>query len=115
MATKPTRQQQQACDLLAEALSRLTEAARLDGRGPFDRDDLAEAAGRMARASSAFGLDEILTRALEKRTRSLGLRADAVELLTLMDVPMPLPDVLMLDDESLRELVAKLEEELGGL
>ena len=74
MATKPTRAQEQACAILADALARIAEAARLDGRAPFDAADMAELARRLARASSAFTLDAIAARALEARGRSLGLR-----------------------------------------
>src|SRR4051794_32075061 len=76
MATKPTRPQQQAGDHLAEALVLITGAARLDGRGTLDRGGLAEIAGRLARVSSAIGLDEIVARALERRGKALGLPAD---------------------------------------
>ena len=74
MATKPTRQQQQACDQFAEALVLITEGARLDGKGTLDPGDLAEIAGRLAKASS-FPLDEIVSRALERRGRQGGSRA----------------------------------------
>lgn len=64
MATKPTKFQQQVCDHLAEALVLITEAARLDGKGTLDESDLNEVARRIAQASSAFSLEEIVARAL---------------------------------------------------
>ena len=70
MATKPTRLQQQACDKRAQALLLITEAARLDG-GKLEKDDLRLIAYRLARASSAFTLDEIVVRALEQRGRQV--------------------------------------------
>lgn len=69
MATKPTGQQQQACDRFAEALVLITEGAWLDGKDMLNRDDLSE----IAQASSAFGLDEIVVRALVRRGRVLRL------------------------------------------
>ena len=62
MATKPTRQQERACDKLAEALLLIAEAARLNGPGPFDRVEMGEVARRLARASTAFDLDAIVAR-----------------------------------------------------
>ena len=41
MATKPTRQQQQASDNLAEALYLVAEAFRLDGKGRLAHSDFA--------------------------------------------------------------------------
>jgi hypothetical protein len=113
MATKPTREQQKACDLFAEALVLINEGVRLDGKGAFGRDDLRAVADRLAKGCSAFGLDEIVARALGRRCRALGLRSDASDLLTLLDAEMPPLEVLRLSDDALRELVAKLEEELG--
>jgi hypothetical protein len=115
MATKPTREQQKACDHLAEALVLITEGARLDGKGEFSREDLREVANRLAKASSAFRFDEILTRALERRCRALGLRSEASDLLTLLDPGIEPLEALRLPDDALRELVEKAEEELGGL
>ena len=85
MATKPTRQQDQACDKLAQALLLIAEAARLDGRASLGRAELAEVARRVARASTAFDLDAIVARALEARGRALGLRSGTAELLTLVE------------------------------
>jgi hypothetical protein len=111
--TKPTRLQEQGCERLAEALLGITEAARLDGRSAFDRADLREVAARLARASSAFGLDVIVSRALERRGRSLGLRAGTAELLTLLEGDLPPLDMLLLSDDDFRARVASAEEELG--
>lgn len=113
--TKPTRAQEQACDRLAEALVTITEAARLDGRAAFDGDDLRALAGRLARASSAFGLEVIVARALERRGRALGLRAGTAELLTLMgDDPAPL-GLLLLADDAFRARVDEAEREIGDV
>ena len=115
MATKPTRLQQQARDHLAETIFLITEASRLDGKGTLSRTDLDEIAGRIARVSSAFSLDEIVVRALERRAKVLGLPASTVDLIALQDgEPGPL-HALLISDEDLRELVARLEEELGVL
>jgi hypothetical protein len=115
MATKPTRLQQQARDHLAETIFLITEAYRLDGKGTLSRTDLDEIAGRIARVSSAFSLDEIVVRALERRTKALGLPASTVDLIALQDdEPGPL-HALLIPDEDLRELVHRLEEELGVL
>ncbi|MDR3617718.1 MAG: hypothetical protein P4L85_00065 [Paludisphaera borealis] len=112
MATKPTRQQVEACDQFAEALVLLTQAARLDGKGKLDRGDLSEIASRLAQASPAFGLDGIVARAMERRGRLLGLPSSTVELLTLVEDVKPL-DALLLTDEDFRELVERVNEELG--
>jgi hypothetical protein len=113
MVTKPTRMQEQACDRLAEALLLITEAARLDGRGTLDKDDLGEIARRLARASSAFRLDVIVARALERRGKALGLPSSAAELLTLMETEVPPPEMLLLPDDGFRALVERMQEELG--
>ncbi|APW59492.1 hypothetical protein [Paludisphaera borealis] len=112
MATKPTRQQVEACDQFAEALVLITQAARLDGKGKLDRGDLGEIASRLAQASPAFGLDGIVARAMERRGRSLGLPSSTVELLTLVEDVKPL-DALLLTDEDFRELVERVNEDLG--
>lgn len=114
MSTKPTRQQVEALDQLAEALVLITHAARLDGKGKLDRDDLNAIASRLAQASPAFGLEGIAARAMERRGRSLGLPSTTVELLTLVDGVKPL-ETLLLTDEGFRELVAKVDEELGDV
>lgn len=114
MATKPTRQQVEACDQFAEALVQITRAARLDGKGRLDREDLAEIASRLARASPAFGMDGLVALAMERRGRSLGLPSSTVELLTLLEDVKPL-DALLLTDEGFRELVSRVNEELGDV
>lgn len=113
MATKPTRLQERAGGLLAEALLAVAGAARLDGKGSLDARAYAELAGLAARASSAFDLDAIVSRALEGRGRSLGLRDGTAEMITLLDPDRRPLDLLLLDDEGFRELVARLDEELG--
>ncbi len=113
MATKPTRQQDQAADKLAGVLGAIAEAARLDGRGPLDPPGFADLAARVARVSSAFDLDAIVGRALEARGKALGLRSGTAELLTLVELDVqPLPS-LLLDDGAFRDLVARAEAELG--
>jgi len=113
MATKPTRMQDRACDLLADVLVKVAEAARLDGGTRFGAGDLAEVAARLARASTAFDLDAIVARALETRGRALGLRAGTAELLTLMDGAGSPLEALRLADDAFRERIAALEAELG--
>jgi hypothetical protein len=115
MATKPTRLQQQACDLLAEALHAITEAYRLDGHGKLDPGDLDELAGRLARVSSAFPLEQIVVRAIERRAKALKLSSSAVDLITLAEDDAKPLQTLRLTDEEFVELVRKLEEELGGI
>ncbi len=115
MATKPTRLQQQACDLLAEALSAITEAYRLDGHGKLDPGDLQELARRLAQVSSAFPLEQIVVRAIERRAKALKLSSSTADLIALAeDDPKPL-QTLRLTDQEFVELVQKLEEELGGI
>jgi hypothetical protein len=114
MATRPTRQQEQACDQLAEALGLIGEGARLDGKGGFDAADLAEVARRLAKASS-LSLDTIIGRTIERRGRALKLRAGTAELLTLLDGEITSLDTLLLDDDAFRALVGRLEEELGDV
>lgn len=111
--TKPTRGQEQACDRLAEALVLITSAARLDGRSAFGAADLRELVGRLARASSAFGLDVIVARALERRGKELGLRSGTAELLTLMGGDISPLEMLLRSDDDFRAAVAAMEEELG--
>jgi hypothetical protein len=113
MATKPTRQQQQACDQFAEALWLITQGARLDGRGKLDAANLTEVAQRIAQASSAFGLDDLIVRALQRRVRALGLPSDTADLLTLMESEIKPLEMLLLDDGDFRALVERLQEELG--
>jgi len=113
MATQPTRQQQRACDNLAEGLLLITAAARLDAGGTLDRESLEVIAGRSARASSAFGLDTIVARALERRAATLGLTSDAAELLTLLESDLRPLEMLLLTDDEFKALVERVREELG--
>jgi hypothetical protein len=113
MATKPTRMQQKACDDLAEALVLITQAARLDGMARLDSESLGLIADRLAHATSAFGFDEIIARALERRGRDLELSGTTVELLTLMDADMKPLEMLLLSDDEFKALVQKIQEELG--
>jgi hypothetical protein len=114
MATKPTRLQQQACDKRAQALLLITEAARLDG-GKLEKDDLRLIADRLARASSAFTLDEIVVRALEQRGRDLGLPASTAEFLTLLESDITPLETLLLTDDEFKALAQRMEEELGDV
>jgi hypothetical protein len=115
MATKPTRLQQQACDILAESLRAITEASRLDGRSTLDAKDLREMARLIGRISSAFPLDHIVARSIELRAKGLGLSSGTADLIGLnADTIDPL-QTLRLGDAEFAELVKKLEEELGGL
>jgi hypothetical protein len=113
MATKPTRMQQQACDHLAEALVLITRAARIDGKGKLDRDDLGVIAGRLAQVSSAFSLDDVVVGALERRARTLGLSSSAADLLTLLEAEIRPLEMLLLPDGEFKALVERLQEELG--
>lgn len=115
MATKPTRLQEQACDILADALLRIAEAARLDGKANFGAAEMTEVAARLAKASSAFSLGEIVARALEARGRSLGLRSGTAELLTLLETGITPLDALGLADDAFRGRVAEVEAELGDV
>lgn len=115
MATKPTRDQVKARDQFADALLMITQAARLDGRGALDRDDLAAIAARLGRASPAFGLDGIVVAALDRRGDSLGLPSGTAELLTLLESAVRPLDALLLPDDEFRALVDRLQDELGGL
>jgi hypothetical protein len=105
--------QQQAYELLAGALLQIAEGVRLDGKGRFDPADLGEVANRLARASSAFSLDQIVARALEKRGRALGLPESTAELMTLMEAEVKPLEMLLLDDDAFRGLAAALDEGLG--
>jgi hypothetical protein len=114
MATKPTRLQQQACDKRAQALLLITEAARLDG-GKLEKDDLRTIADRLARASSASTLDDIVVRAIEQRGRVLGLPGGTAELLTLLEGDIKPLEVLLLTDDEFKALAERMEEELGDV
>ncbi|WP_422928513.1 hypothetical protein [Singulisphaera sp. PoT] len=111
--TKPTRLQEQACDRLVDALLLICEAARLDGKGRLGLAEFEEVARRVAQASSAFSLDEIVIRALDRRGKALGLRSGTSDLLTLMESEHTPLAMLTLPDDAFRELVAAMEQELG--
>jgi hypothetical protein len=113
MATKPTRQQERACDLFAGSLANIAEGARLAGKGPFLASDLADLATKLARASGPFTVEEILARALEVRGRGLGLPSGTAEMLTLLDLDRRPVDLLVIDDEAFRQVVQVMEQELG--
>lgn len=115
MATKPTRLQQQAFDLLADALRTIAEAYRLDGKGRLDANDLRELARRIGQVSSAFPLEHVVARAIEARARSLGLPSGTADLIGLNAESVDPLQTLRLGDAEFTELVRKLEEELGGL
>jgi hypothetical protein len=114
MATRPTRLQQQACDIRARALLLITEAARLDG-GKLEKDDLQMIADRLAAAPSAFTLDEIVVRTVAQRARGLGLPATSAEFLTLLDTNIKPLEMLLLTDDEFKALVERMEEELGDI
>jgi hypothetical protein len=115
MATKPTKSQQKALENFAEALVLIADGARLDGKGRLDRGAFLRIAEEVARASSAFNLDEIVIRALELKAHAAGLPGSAVELLTLMDVEIGPPEMLLLPIEEFKALVETLEAELGDV
>jgi hypothetical protein len=115
MATKPTRLQQQASDLLADALRTIAEAYRLDGKGRLEDGDLRELARLLGQASSAYPLDHIVARAIEARARSLGLSSGTADLIGLNAETVDPLQTLKLGDAEFTELVRTLEEELGGL
>jgi hypothetical protein len=115
MATKPTRLQQQACELLAEALDLIHEAYRLDGKSKLDTRDLDEIAARIAQVSSAFPLDQIVVKAIERRAKALELTSSAADLIMLSEGELEPLRALRLADHEFKELVRKLEEELGGI
>jgi succinate dehydrogenase/fumarate reductase flavoprotein subunit len=112
MATRPTRLQQQACDTRAQALLLITEAARLDG-GRLEKDELRMFAERLAGASSAFTLDDLVVRAIDQRGRALGMPASTAELLTLLESDITPLETLLLGDDEFRDLARRVEEELG--
>ena len=70
-------------------------------------------AGRLAQVSSAFGLEDIVARALERRGKALGLPSSTTELLTLMESNVtPLAMLLLLNNE-FQALVERMQKELG--
>lgn len=115
MATNPTRQQQQACDLLSEALLAIAQAAHLDGKAKLDADDLQQFGRLLAQVSSAFPLDHIVARSLELRAKALGLSAGTADLIGLNSDTIDPLQTFRLGDAEFLELVKKLDEELGGL
>jgi hypothetical protein len=115
MATKPTRLQQQACDQLAEALYLITEAFRLDGRGTLELRDLEELARLIGPVSSAFPLDQIVVRALDRRAKALKLSSSTADLIALNEDTLKPLQTLLLADREFAGLVQKLEEDLGGI
>jgi hypothetical protein len=115
MATKPTRLQQQAGDHLAEALHLIAEAFRLDGRGKLAPEDLDQIARLIGPVSSAFPLDQIVVRALDRRAKALGLSSSAADLIALNEDQVRPLQTLLLGDGEFAELVQRLEEELGGI
>ena len=115
MATNPTRQQQQACDHLAEALRLVVEAARLDGKMAWTIGESKALLALLAKAVGPFDGAEITRRALIRRVRAMGLPESAAELLTLLEGQVQPLEMLMWEDEKLKERVAELEEELGDV
>jgi hypothetical protein len=113
MATRPTKLQQKARENQAQALLLIAEASRLDGREALDRSSLTEIASRIARACTAFSLEEIVARALERRALGLGLPASTAEILSLVESDLRPIDMLLLDDESFRETATKIEEDFA--
>ena len=93
----------------------MAEAARLDGRDPLDRAKWGALARSIATASTVFGLDEIVSRALEARAKSLGLRSGTAELLALVEGTTSPLDCLLIADDELRAVVARAEEVLGDV
>ena len=114
MATKPTRQQQQARDLLAEALHGITEAYRLDGHGKLDPGDLDEMRDGSV---GSLGVRSRSDRARSDRTEGKSPQAlvSAVDLIALSADELKPLQTLLLSDSEFQELVQKLEEELGGM
>jgi hypothetical protein len=115
MATKPTRHQQLASDILAEALRSIAQAHRLDGKGRLEPEDLREIARLIGQVSSAFPLDHIIARALANRGQALGLSSSTADLIGLNAETIDPLQALGLGDAEFTELVKKLEDELGGL
>ena len=115
MATKPTRQQQQAGEYLAESLFLITEALRLDGRGTLESSALDELASKLAAVSLQFSLDEIVVKTLQRRAKHLSLTSSAADLITLMEGDVKPLHTLLLRDSEFTELVKRLEEELGDV
>ena len=70
-------------------------------------------ADRLAHATSAFGLDEIVARALERRGRYLELPGTTTELLTLVEADMKPLEMLLLSDDEFKPWWPEIQEELG--
>ncbi len=115
MATKPTRQQQQARDLLSEVLYGITEAYRLDGHGRLEPGDLEEIARRIGQVSSAFPLDTVVIGAIDRRVKALKLSSSAVDLISLSEDELEPLQTLRMSDPEFVNLVRRLEDELGGM
>ena len=113
MATNPTRRQVQARDLLADALNLCFEAARLDGNPRISPQVLDELAAKISGLSSAFPLDALIARALERRATALDFPKGLAEMLTLLESKIPPPRLLQLEDEAFRKHVRSMEETLG--
>jgi len=114
MATLPTRLQRQAFEHLAEALYLITQASRLDDKAKLSTAEFAELAGRICQVSSAFDLDQIVARTLERRGQALGLSPARAELITLLDAEIRPLEMVLLSDQEFQELLARTEAELGG-
>ncbi len=93
----------------------ITEAYRLDGRGKLDTGDLAEVAAQIARVSSAFPIETIVVKAIERRARALQLSSSAADLIALSEGELEPLQTLRLGDQEFAELVRRLEEQLGGI
>jgi hypothetical protein len=115
MATNPTRSQQRACDLLAEALVAIAEAHRLDDKGKLGPVDLDEIARRLGQVSSAFPLEQIVVRAIDRRAKALKLSSSAADLIALAEGEIEPLQTLRLADPEFAELVQKLEADLGEI
>jgi hypothetical protein len=111
--TKPTRLQEQACEKFAQALLLIADGARQDGKSALSVEAFRDIATRVAHASSAFGVDQIVARGLEMRARALGMRSGTGELLTLLEGEISPLALLYVPDEAFREQVAAMENELG--
>ncbi len=115
MATNPTRQQQQACDNLAEAIRLVFEAAKLDGKVTWTLGESNALVALLSKAVGPFDGAEITRRALIRRVRTMGMPESAAELLTLLDGEVKPLELMLWNDERLRGRVAELEAELGDV
>ena len=112
MATKPTKSQVKARDIVADALLLIAEAARLNGRVTVESARFKEIAARL-QWLSVFSMDEVTASAIERRGLALGLAPSTAEILTLADTNVKPLDMLLLDDDSFRAMAARLDEELS--